>query len=249
MEVRSPSNRVDAAWMCLFYGLTDSGKTYLLGTAERSPLTSPCLFIDVDQGDLTLSGQEIDVVTIRTLDELQELWEFMAFENEDYRSLCFDGFTSQHDDATMPAVMDDLDSDMDLTAFKIPTLNNWGTSMFHVKKVLRAFKILTRNEDPDKRIHVFASALEHVDERRDLGVPGLPGKLGLGVGAYVDVLARLVMQEDEQGKEVRYLRATKHIDDEDGFTYLGKNRLRLLPRRMKNPSIPKIMKRLAGEEA
>ena len=249
MEVRSPSNREDAAWMCLFYGLTDAGKTHLLGTALRSEFTAPCLFIDVDQGDLTLSGKDIDVKTITTLDELQELWEFMMFENDTYRSLCFDGFTSQHDDTTMPAVMDDsVGTEMDLTKYKIPTLNNWGTSMFHVKKVLRAFKMITRNDDPERRVHVFASALEHVDERRDLGVPGLPGKLGLGVGAYVDVLGRLVMQEDENGKEVRYLRCTKHVDDEDGFTYLGKNRLRLLPRRMKNPTITKIMKRLAGEE-
>ncbi|KKN02003.1 hypothetical protein LCGC14_1122080 [marine sediment metagenome] len=229
----------------MFYGLTDSGKTHLLGTANKSPLAGPALFIDVDQGDRTLSGLDIDVVSVTTLDELQEIYEFFAFENDEYRSLCFDGFTSQHDDTTMPIVM--KDDEMDLTQFKIPTLNNWGTSMFHVKKVLRAFKSLTRNEDKNRRIDVFVSAMEQVDERRDLGVPGLPGKLGVGVGAYVDVLARLVVQEDDEGKEVRYLRATKHVDDQDGFTYLGKNRLRLLPRRMKNPTIPRIMKRLAGE--
>ncbi len=246
MEVRSPSNREDAAWMCLFYGLTDAGKTHMLGTAEKSPFTAPTLFIDVDQGDLTLSGQELDVVTITNLEELQELWEFMMFENVDYKSMCFDGFTSQHDDSTMPSVMGD--DEMDLTKHKIPTLNNWGTSMFHVKKVLRAFKMVTRNEDEDRRAHVFASALEHVDEKRDLGVPGLPGKLGLGVGAYVDIMGRLVVEEDDAGKEVRYLRCTKHVDNEDGMTYLGKNRLRLMPRRMKEPSIPKIMRRLTGEK-
>lgn len=246
MDVREPSNRAEAGWFCLFYGLTDSGKTHLLGTANASEDAGPTLFIDVDQGDLTLSDQEIDVVTMRTLDDLQELYEFIAFENEEYQSICFDGFTAQHDDSTMPAVMDDVE--IDLTTYKIPTLNNWGTSMFHVKKVLRAFKSLTKNDDIDRRVHVFATALETVDERRDLGVPALPGKLGLGIGSYVDVLARLVMRESSKGKEFRSLRTTKHVDNEDGFTYLGKNRLRLLPRRMKNPTIPKIMTYLTGEE-
>ncbi len=246
MDVREPTGRTEAGWFCLFYGLTDSGKTHLLGTANKSPLTRPALFIDVDQGDRTLSGLDIDVVDVTSLDELQEIYEFFEFDNDTYRSLCFDGFSAQHDDTTMPTVMSE--DATDLTEFKIPTLNNWGTSMFHVRKVLRAFKSLTRNEDVDRRINVFASAMDQVDERRDLGVPGLPGKLGVGLGAYVDVLARLVVQEDDEGEEVRYLRATKHVDDLDGFTYLGKNRLRLLPRRMKNPTIPRIMKRLAGEE-
>ena len=246
MDVRNPSNRSEAGWFCLFYGLTDSGKTHLLGTANKSKFAGPTLFVDVDQGDLTLSDEEIDVVTVRTLDDLQELYEFFAFENEQYRSLCFDGFTAQHDDSTMPSVMDDVE--IDLTLHRIPTLNNWGTSMFHVKKVLRAFRMLTKNEDLDRRIHVFASALETVDERRDLGVPALPGKLGLGIGAYVDVLARLVVSENSKNKEVRSLRTTKHVDNTDGFTYLGKNRLRLLPRRMKNPTIPRIMKILAGDK-
>ncbi len=249
METRNPSNRTETGWFCLFYGLTDSGKTHMLGTANKSKIAGPTLFVDVDQGDLTLSDQDIDVVTIRGLDELQELYEFMAFENDPsdgYRSMCFDGFTAQHDDTTMPSVMDDIE--IDLTLHRIPTLNNWGTSMFHVKKVLRAFRALTKNEDLDRRIHVFASALETVDERRDLGVPALPGKLGLGIGAYVDVLARLVVKDDGSGKEVRRLYTTKHVDGEDGFTYLGKNRLRLLPRRVKNPTIPRIMKRLAAEQ-
>ncbi len=246
MDVHNPSNRAEAGWFCVFYGLTDAGKTHLLGTANDSEIAGPTLFVDVDQGDLTLSDQDIAVVTIKSLDELQELYEFMAFENDEYQSLCFDGFTAQHDDSTMPAVMEDVE--IDLTVHKIPTLNNWGTSMFHVKKVLRAFKQLTKNEDLDRRVHVFASALETVDERRDLGVPALPGKLGLGMGAYVDVLARLVVRENSKGKEVRSLRTTKHVDNEDGFTYLGKNRLRLLPRRMKNPTIPKIMTYLTGEE-
>lgn len=246
MDVGKPHDRAESGWFCIFYGLSDSGKTHLLGTAADSDYTAPTMFVDVEGGDLTLSGRDIDVVHIDTLDELQDLYEFFAFENDHYRSLCFDGFTSQHDDSTMPKVMGD--DKLDLTEYKIPTLNNWGTSMFHTKKILRAFKQLTKNEDVDRRVHVFASALEQMDERRDLGIPSLPGKLGLGLGAYVDVLARLKVEDTEAGKEVRYLYTTKHIDDEDGLTYVGKNRLRLLPRRMKNPTIDRVMKRLVGED-
>ncbi|KKK96858.1 hypothetical protein LCGC14_2658580, partial [marine sediment metagenome] len=65
MDVREPSNRAEAGWFCLFYGLTDSGKTHLLGTANDSEITGPTLFVDIEEGDLTLSDQDIDVVTIR----------------------------------------------------------------------------------------------------------------------------------------------------------------------------------------
>ena len=111
-----------------------------------------------------------------------------------------------------------------------------------MRQLLQAFRSLAKSGKEKNRMHVFMSAGERVDDRRDIGVPSLPGVLALEVGGYVDVLARLVLQppDEDDKKEARYLLTTKHLDD-DGFYYLAKNRLRLLPPRMKNPTIEKIL--------
>jgi len=41
---------------CLLYGEAGAGKTPFCGTLEACPKTSPCLFLDVDHGTLSLEG-------------------------------------------------------------------------------------------------------------------------------------------------------------------------------------------------
>lgn len=246
MDIRPPSNRRDAGWFCIFYGHTDVGKTHLLGTAQDCEATSPTLFIDIDQGDLTLSERsDLDVVTVKNFDELQDIYEFLLEDNDKYRSVCLDSLTAEQADISMPTILEELDDGKiaDLGRVSHATQRDWGSSAHQMRKTLMAFKQLSRHPDPDKRLHVFMTALERVDEKRDIGVPALPGSLGFGCGSFVDVLARLTVDEED----VRRMFTTKHVDDTDGIVYLGKNRLRLLPRRMKNPSINRIMSRLTAE--
>ena len=244
MFVREPRNRTGVGWFVVVYGLSDSGKTHLMGTAQDCEYTSPALLVDIDQGDLTLSGQDMDVAEVHGLSDLQAIYEYLNDDNDRYNSVLLDGLTSQEADVTMPAVLGSPGT-VDLNTYEIPALRDWNSSIFHTKRVLKAFRSLSKHPDPDKRLHVFATALERVDERRDIGVPSLPGSLGMGLGAYVDVLARLTVTDE--GKEVRTLHSTSHVGD-DGFKYLGKNRLRLLPKRMKNPTIERIMHYLVEEE-
>ena len=243
MKVHKPPRMDVAKFFGLFYGLTDTGKTYLLGSAQKCEATSPCLFINVDGGDLTLSGSAIDVVDVGNFAELQEVFDYLKEENTKYKSVCFDSLTAQQRDVSMPTILelgrsDDLN---DLSRTKPPTQHDWLSSGQQMKNLLHAFKSLSKSKDTKTRIHVFMSAGERVDERRDIGVPALPGVLGTEVGGYVDILGRMTLETDEAGKEVRYLYTVKHIED-DGFTYLGKNRGRRLPRKVKAPSITKLMR-------
>ena len=243
MKVHKPPRMDVAKFFGLFYGLTDTGKTYLLGSAQKCEATSPCLFVNVDGGDLTLSGFAIDVVDVGNFAELQEVFDYLKEENTKYKSVCFDSLTAQQRDVSMPTILelgrsDDLN---DLSRTKPPTQHDWLSSGQHMKNLLHAFKSLSKSKDTKTRIHVFMSAGERVDERRDIGVPALPGVLGTEVGGYVDILGRMTLETDEAGKEVRYLYTVKHIED-DGFTYLGKNRGRRLPRKVKAPSITKLMR-------
>lgn len=245
MRIHKPPKMAVAKFFGLFYGLTDSGKTYLLGSAQECPETSPCLFINVDGGDLTLSGSDIHVVDVTNFEELQEVFDFLKDENTEYKSACFDSLTAQQRDVSMPAVLESgkrAEILQDLSRVKPPQQYDWLASGQQMKNLLGALKSLTKSRQTRTRIHVFMAAGERVDERRDLGVPALPGILGLETGGYVDILGRMVHTIDEESnKEVRYLYTVKHAED-DGFTYLGKNRGRRLPRRVKDPSISKLMR-------
>lgn len=243
MRIHKPPRMATAKFFGLFYGLTDTGKTYLLGSAQECEETSPTLFVNVDGGDLTLAGSDVHVVDVSDFGELQEVYDFLREENTEYKSVCFDSVTAQQRDVSMPTVLD-LGSEglADLSRAKPPTQHDWLSSGQQMKNLLHAFKGLAKSKATRTKVHVFMSAGERVDERRDIGVPALPGILGLEVGGYVDILGRMVLTLDEEtNKEVRYLYTVKHVED-DGFTYLGKNRGRRLPRRVKDPSIAKLMR-------
>lgn len=247
MKLRYPPRLEDHRFVALFYGLTDAGKTQLLGTAQDCAETSPTLFVDIDGGALTLTGKKIRITEPANFEELQEIYDYLREDNDRFRSVCVDSLTAQQRDVSMPTILGEIDEDrtaINLARFKPPHRRDWLSSQHHMRKFLDGFRRLARHPDPKRRIHVFMSAGERVDERRDLGVPALPGVLGLDVGGYVDVLARLVLEEeDAEGKtrEVRCLYTTKHVNEDDGFSYLGKNRLRRLPRRIKNPTVEKLM--------
>ena len=251
MKITHPRRPEDTKFSALFYGFTDSGKTYLLGTAEDCEETSPTLFINTDLGDTSLADHpKISVVSPTNFDELQEVYDYLREDNTKYRSVSFDGLTAQQREISMPTIMDEIDDEQtfkDLSSSKPPTQQNWLRNQFQMRKVIKAFRGLTRL-DSKHRIHVFFTAGERLDDRRDLGVPALPGVLGAEVGGYLDVMARLVLSTDEDGKEVRHLYTTKH-ESEDDFAYLGKNRLRRLPNRMKNPTIGRIMEYWMGKRA
>jgi len=253
VRVHKPPRMANAKFVALFYGLTDTGKTYLLGSAQDCPETSPTLFIDIDGGTLTLAGQDIHVVAPKNFAELQEVYDFLREDNDVYKSVCLDSLTAQQRDMSMPTVLGELDEDQaltDLSRSKPPTQRDWLASGHQMRQLLQAFRGLAKSGPARRRIHVFASAGERVDERRDLGVPALPGVLGTEVGGYVDTLARLVSvtPTERNKKEVRYLYTMKHLED-DGFVYLGKNRRRLLPRRVKDPSVSKLIRYWQRESA
>lgn len=249
MKIHRPTTLEEASFNSIIYGMTNSGKTTLLSSANDCERTKPCLFVNVDGGMLSIAGKKISVVSPQNFGELQEIYEYLLNDNKKYRSVALDSLTATQTDISMDSLIGAVDERRaysDLSEGKAPTQQNWLQSGLQMKKVIHAFRDLSYLPDPEKRLHVFMSASERMDEKRSIVCPALPGILGLQCGGYVDALLRmseeLVEGEDGKTKEVHVLYARKFMDS-DGNLCLAKNRLNMLGRRMVNPTVDSIMKK------
>ena len=254
VKITRPPKRSEAFYNMIVYGMTGVGKTHLLGSAQDCPTTSPTLILNIDGGLLTLADQKIAVVNVANFKELQEVYDFLRNENTKYKSVAMDTLTEEQRVISMGSITGEVDDDLsftDLGKSTPPTRQDWLKSSHQMRKLIRAFRDLSYHSDPTKRLHVFMTAAQKVDETMQRGAPALPGALALEAGGYVDVLGHLVMRKrlSEDGtKETthRFLYAHEHTDD-DGVTYLGKNRLGRLGRGVWDPTVAKLIELWTGE--
>src|SRR5262245_62092764 len=72
LNVKKPEELVD--WFNLFvFGEAGIGKTVLLGTCADHELTRPMLLIDCEGGTKSIRGKDIDVVQVRTVEQLEKI--------------------------------------------------------------------------------------------------------------------------------------------------------------------------------
>ena len=64
---------------CIAYGEVGVGKTPFMGTLQEYEKTSPCLFLDIDQGSMSLNSMKDKptIVPIETWNELSGLYPFL----------------------------------------------------------------------------------------------------------------------------------------------------------------------------
>jgi len=248
VKVIHPPKPEAAHFNGLFYGFTGVGKTTLLGSAEDCEATSPMLLIDVDGGLLALAGKKIDVVRPTNFVHLQEIYHYLREDNTKYKSVAIDSITEEQRTISMGGLMNEVDDELaykDLSKSQPPTRQDWLKSGIQMRKLVRAFRDLSYLKDRERRLHVFMTALEKIDEKSGRGCPALPGVLALEVGGYVDVLARLVIRkridpETEKTTEARFLHAREYTTSDD-VIYLGKNRLGRLGKGVWNPTITSLI--------
>lgn len=251
---------VDHGLNVLIYGDTGVGKTMLAGSAAAFGPTSPTLIIDVEGGTSTLKGQkQIEVFRPRTWADLQEVYDVLYNEDHGFNAVVVDSLTEIQRKLSMGTILGDLvDGDDyygDLARTVVPDRQDWHRTGEQMRKFIRAFRDLAWQEDEGRRVHVIMTALEKLDEKRRLVSPELPGKLGSGAGAFVDVLARLsvvpIEEEDEEGR-VR-IRTRRHLlvsayRDQRGTNYLAKNRGGLMGVQMWDPTIERMLGVWLGDE-
>lgn len=233
----------------LVYGPTGVGKTRLLGSAQECEYTSPVLFLDIEGGTLSLTGMDIDIVRPQNFTEIQDLYDFLRYENDVYRSVAIDSLTELQRKLSMAEIMGVLQEDAsysNLAEHKPPDRYDWLSSGEQMRRFIRAFRDLAYLPDPDIRVHVLFTALEKADEVRSVVCPSLPGVLGMEVGASVDIMARFSLERvDVNGGEKVYrnLSMIERIDPM-GTRYLAKCRLPVgskPPEDIKYPTVQKIL--------
>ena len=232
----------------LIYALTGAGKTTFCGTTVDCKHTSPSLLIDIGGGTSTLTGVEIDVVRPDSLNEFQDVYDYLRNENDKYKAVCLDGITGAQQEVSMPVVqgikeVDGSEEYPRLENVLPPKRQDWLRSHEHIRWILRAYRDLCIMHPKKRRIHVFVTALEKKDDARSLILPQLPGVLGPESGAYFDVLARLSVEERETGDEFVYARRLlmEERNDADGMKQLAKRRWSDLKPVMWNPTVDKLM--------
>src|SRR6266576_1262441 len=72
----------------LIFSPPGHGKTWLAGTAQDDPRTSPCLFLDFEGGTDTLVGRDVDLLRIRSWDDFKEA--FQVAQSGKYRAVVID---------------------------------------------------------------------------------------------------------------------------------------------------------------
>jgi hypothetical protein len=222
------------------------GKTFICGTAENWEGSSPCLFIDVEGGALTLHDvvPNVDVVRPTNWAELQNVYNFLRNENTKYKSVVIDSLTEVQRAISMAGILGDVDDGgtySDLERSNPPNRADWLRTSEQLRKFIRAYRDLSYLKDEKRRLHVIFTALEKYDEKKETVCVQLPGALGLEAGAYVDILGRLSIVEtvdpETSAKVTKRHLLVSEYTSEDGTKFLAKNRGGRLGTSMWNPTV------------
>ena len=226
LNVSSPQQITDY-FSFIPYGPPGVGKTVLAGTAEDNPNTSPVIFLDVEGGTLSLRKRKgLDVIRIKSVAELVEVHKKLATENKGYYKTCVVDSLTELQKLDMLDIMKELvqkrpDLDPD-----VPSQREWGKSIEHMRRIVRAFR--------DLEMNTIFTCLVNV-EKDNMGTisytPSLPGKLKMEISGFVDVVGYMTssIEDGVPLRRVQFLQTNKVI---------AKDRTASLGDTLDNPTIP-----------
>jgi phage nucleotide-binding protein len=237
LKVQPPSNIEYIK--ALIYGDPGVGKTVLCGTAADHEDTSPVLMIDIEGGTVSIRNKKVDVVTARSLMEVQRIYNTLrkAGDNLYYKTVCVDSL-SELQKLDMVMVMKQAKQtakDPDKINEDVPSMREWGISLNHMRVISRAFR--------DLPCHIIITSLAH-SHREDENsaeekVLNLAGKARNEIPGFMDIFGYLYT-ERRGATTIRRLQLAKTR------RVAAKDRTDLLGDVIEEPTIPDIWNILKG---
>jgi phage nucleotide-binding protein len=213
----------------LVFGEPGAGKTFLAGTAQDHPKTSPVLILDVEGGTTTLRHRpDIDVVQVRSIQQVVAVHNKLKIENNGYyRTVVIDSLTELQK-LDMHDIMKELvtrrpDRDPD-----VPDVREWGKTGIHMREIVRAYRDLPMNT-------ILTALVDPFKDSSGLVVlyPNLPGKMRTELAGFFDVVGYLYTRPEEDKEEIKRI-----IQFTGTQRVIAKDRTATLGHFMEDPTIP-----------
>lgn len=213
----------------LFYGKSGTGKTVLAGSACVVPDLGSVLGVDMDGGMLAATANgynDIDLTKVdsftTTEDSYMQVHQYLVSADNEYSAAILDSLTEMQQLVLTEALKSQNKAQPDWPV--------WGLVTGKMRAAVRRIR--------DLPIHVIATALEKQVQDTQTGMmvcqPSLNGKMAEEIPGFFDVVARLAIKKNKEGKLVRVA-----YFESDG-TFVAKDRTNSLGRVMENPTIEKM---------
>jgi len=194
MQITQPST--DRKAKVLIYGPSGQGKTRLVASANDDERTAPMLLIDYEGGTSSLVGRDIDVVRVTTPKEFDEVRDFLARGQHQYKSVALDSISEAH----IAALLSRLDTGRTRQDPTLIEQQDYGSALVQMRRLVRAFR--------DLPMHFFATSLakEETDVREGLvKKPALSGSFADEVLGLFECVAYLALMDNEDKSVSRVL--------------------------------------------
>jgi hypothetical protein len=233
LGVRPPDEIVK--WLNIFiYGDSGVGKTFLAGTADDDPRTSPVLFLDVEGGVTTIKERKnVDVKSIRSMKDIELVGTKLAASIKDdsiyYRTIVIDSLTELADLDMRAEMKIALSKNPDTVNVDVPSPREWGIVRNHIRIITRHFKDL-----PCHVVFTGHLGIEYNDDGRPKQYhPAFAGKLAREIPGFVDVIG--YYSQKVRGEEVVRTLQTQGTD-----RVIAKDRTKVLGPLITDPTIPML---------
>lgn len=236
--VVEPVSEQDTFINILIYGPPGVGKTVLAGSASAVPEMGPVLLVDIEGGSLSLthSYPNVDVVRVKTWDEMQKVYDELH-KGTTYKTIILDSLT-EIQKFSMQQIMAQLMREEPGRDPDIAGQREWGKNIEQTRKFVRAFR--------DLEVNTIFTALAQADKDPRTGLmltkPSLNGKVANEVAGFLDIVCYYYMKMVD-GEQKRLL-LTQATDSQ-----VAKDRSGKLPPVVESPTMSKLFQLITGGEA
>jgi hypothetical protein len=242
LQVKPPSEIID--WLnLLIYGEVGAGKTWFGGTADDDERTRPLLVIDTEGGITTLRHRpEVDVVTLRSLPELEKLHNDLYHSIEDgsiyYKTLMIDSLPELADLDMRTIMKEAYSKNPDKVDRDVPSPREYGKSRVHMRAIVRAFRDL-----PCHTIFTAQVGSFQEEGQPTKYFPAFTGKMKTEIPGFMDIVGYL-QPEVEPGSGV----IVRKLQVQGTRRVVAKDRTSALGNMVENPTVPMIWDLVHGAQ-